>query len=418
MRELVDSVGKRGRAGQDLQNVISVAMLSEGWDARNVTHIMGLRAFTSQLLCEQVIGRGLRRVAHDMEDVTGEDGVTRRLFMPEYVNVFDVPLSIFQDVGDGGEPPPPPKSSIQVESLPERNDLEIRWPNLLRVETVVRPELVIDWTAVEPLTLNPAETIISADIAPALGGATDLSKVHVIDLEQLPEGFRLQRLTLWRQVRACRLPDSGSTRIFGRLEIRPTDFQSIDCRHGGDVDQFPHLGLAKTAILAQPVDDQDAVDRMQQPVFAHTMALIERPLTDLIVSGAGGREDFDDPVRRATTAFVVELGRIADHGDIGLHDGVDACIGLVALGQAHVEGGDIDAAGMILKRIGNLSRQFDHKILMQSRRRGRHREGRAVNEFPAFVVGPLAILAVGKMTRHLRGLRQVRHSLRLNWFHA
>ena len=68
LRELVDNVGKRGQAGQDLQNVMSVAMLSEGWDAKNVTHIMGLRAFTSQLLCEQVIGRGLRRVSYDMDD--------------------------------------------------------------------------------------------------------------------------------------------------------------------------------------------------------------------------------------------------------------------------------------------------------------------------------------------------------------
>ena len=63
LRAIVDSVSKRNAAGQDLQNVISVAMLSEGWDAKNVTHIMGLRAFTSQLLCEQVIGRGLRGVA-------------------------------------------------------------------------------------------------------------------------------------------------------------------------------------------------------------------------------------------------------------------------------------------------------------------------------------------------------------------
>jgi type III restriction enzyme len=68
LRELVDTVGKRGQAGQDLQNVVSVAMLSEGWDAKNVTHIMGLRAFTSQLLCEQVIGRGLRRVAYDKDE--------------------------------------------------------------------------------------------------------------------------------------------------------------------------------------------------------------------------------------------------------------------------------------------------------------------------------------------------------------
>ena len=187
LREIVDNVGKRGTAGQDLQTVISVAMLSEGWDAKNVTHIMGLRAFTSQLLCEQVIGRGLRRVSYE----TDEHG----LFFPEYVNIFGVPLSIFQDVGENGETPPPPKPSTQVESLPERNELEIRWPNVLRIDPIVRPVLTVDWEKVEPLTLDPAQTPISAEIAPALGGATDWNKIHVIDLEKLPEEFRLQRLT-------------------------------------------------------------------------------------------------------------------------------------------------------------------------------------------------------------------------------
>jgi type III restriction enzyme len=81
LRELVDTVGKPGQIGQDLQNVVSVAMLSEGWDAKTVTHIMGLRAFTSQLLCEQVIGRGLRRVAYDIDPETG-------LYAPEFVNVW------------------------------------------------------------------------------------------------------------------------------------------------------------------------------------------------------------------------------------------------------------------------------------------------------------------------------------------
>lgn len=186
LREVVDNVGKRGAAGQDLQNVISVAMLSEGWDAKNVTHIMGLRAFTSQLLCEQVIGRGLRRVGYDMDD--------NGLFKPEYVNVFGVPLSIFQDVGEGGEPPPPPKPSTQIESLPERNSYEIRWPNVLRVDAVVKPVLTVDWDKVGTLSLDPAQTPISAELAPAVGGATDLSKVQTIDLEKLPEEFRLQRL--------------------------------------------------------------------------------------------------------------------------------------------------------------------------------------------------------------------------------
>lgn len=185
LREIVDTVGKTGRAGQDVKNVISVAMLSEGWDAKNVTHIMGLRAFTSQLLCEQVIGRGLRRVSHDKD----ENG----LFKPEFVNVFGVPLSIYQEVG-GGDTPPPPRPSTQVEALPERNALEIRWPNVLRVDVVMRPTLAVDWHKVPALTLDPAATPVVAEIAPALGGAADLGKITRIDLELLPEEFRLQRL--------------------------------------------------------------------------------------------------------------------------------------------------------------------------------------------------------------------------------
>lgn len=186
LRAIVDSVGKRGKPGQRLQNVISVAMLSEGWDAANVTHIMGLRAFTSQLLCEQVIGRGLRRVSYERD----ENG----LFLPEYVNVFGVPLSIFQDVGEGGEPPPPPKPSIQVEVVPGRNQFEIRWPNVLRIDTVLRPTLTMDWEVMEPLTLDPMQTPIHAEVAPALAGQADLSKVSEIDLEKAVEEFRLQNL--------------------------------------------------------------------------------------------------------------------------------------------------------------------------------------------------------------------------------
>ena len=194
LRELVDTVGKRDQAGQDLQNVVSVAMLSEGWDAKNVTHIMGLRAFTSQLLCEQVIGRGLRRVSYDMDD--------QGLYLPEFVNVFGVPLSIALQPGDGGTSPPPPKPSTQIESLSERNVYEIKWPNILRVDQVVRPQLVVEWSKVSVLTIDPSSIALHADIAPALGGAADWSQVKTIDLEKLPEEFRLQRLVFKAAQRA------------------------------------------------------------------------------------------------------------------------------------------------------------------------------------------------------------------------
>ncbi len=200
LRALVDTVGKRNQPGQNLQNVISVAMLSEGWDAANVTHIMGLRAFTSQLLCEQVIGRGLRRVAHDMDE--------HGRFLPEYVNVFGVPLSVFQEVGGEGEPPPPPRASVRVEVEPGRNNFEISWPNVDRVQTVLKPELVMDWDGVERLTLDPAQTPLNAEIAPSLTGAPNLDQVTAIDLEKALEDFRLQNL-IFRASRKLFVANAG-----------------------------------------------------------------------------------------------------------------------------------------------------------------------------------------------------------------
>ncbi len=211
LRAIVDNVGKRGTAGQNLQNVISVAMLSEGWDAKNVTHIMGLRAFSSQLLCEQVIGRGLRRVGYDTQPVECPDGIVRELFAPEYVNIFGVPLSIFQDVGESGTNPQPPKPTTQISTIAERSSFEISWANVLRVESVLKEKLVVDWDKVPSIKLDPSEIHVSADLAPALGGATDLSKAVGIDLELLPEEFRMQKLLFIAARKAFENVEQGYT---------------------------------------------------------------------------------------------------------------------------------------------------------------------------------------------------------------
>ncbi|KIE18274.1 hypothetical protein DS62_12225, partial [Smithella sp. SC_K08D17] len=113
LRLIVDTVGRIGQPGEQIQNVISVGMLSEGWDAKTVTHIMGLRAFSSQLLCEQVVGRGLRRTSYDV----GADG----LFEPEYVNIFGVPFTFLpHEGGSDGPPPPPPPPKTRIEPVKEK----------------------------------------------------------------------------------------------------------------------------------------------------------------------------------------------------------------------------------------------------------------------------------------------------------
>lgn len=187
LRRVIDTVGKVGEPGEDVQNVISVGMLSEGWDARTVTHIMGLRAFSSQLLCEQVVGRGLRRLSYDINPESG-------LLDPEYVNIFGVPFTFLPHEAHDGPPPPPPSPKTKVEPLVERADLEIRWPNVIRFERTFSPLLKLDLPKVKPLTLNAANTAMLAELAPIVEGKPDVTKISEIDLKELEKKFRMQRV--------------------------------------------------------------------------------------------------------------------------------------------------------------------------------------------------------------------------------
>lgn len=180
-------MGKAGQPGEKIQKVISVGMLSEGWDAKTVTHIMGLRAFSSQLLCEQVVGRGLRRTSYELNPETG-------LFEPEYVNIFGVPFTFLPHEGGEGGPPPPPTPKTAVEPDPAKAEFEIRWPNVVRVDHVFQPVLTLDWSKARRLGLNAAQTAQVAELAPILEGKPDVSKIERIELERLAREFRTQRI--------------------------------------------------------------------------------------------------------------------------------------------------------------------------------------------------------------------------------
>ncbi|MBP9020141.1 MAG: DEAD/DEAH box helicase family protein [Syntrophobacterales bacterium] len=187
LRRRVDTVGEVGEPGEKVQNVISVGMLSEGWDAKTVTHIMGLRAFTSQLLCEQVVGRGLRRTSYELNPETG-------LFDPEYVNIFGVPFTFLPHEGGHDGPPPPPMPKTIVDHDPNKAEFEIRWPNVVRIEPVFQPTLTMDWGAVSPLELDAAATAQVAELAPILEGKPDVTKINRIEMERLAREFRTQRI--------------------------------------------------------------------------------------------------------------------------------------------------------------------------------------------------------------------------------
>ena len=187
LRQQVDTVGQVGQPGEWIQNVISVGMLSEGWDAKTVTHIMGLRAFSSQLLCEQVVGRGLRRTSYEVNPETG-------LFEPEYVNIFGIPFTFLPHEGEADNPPPPPKPKTAIEPVPGRDKFEISWPNVIRVEHTLRPELSVDWGKLSSLDLDATTIAKLAELAPVVEGKPDVTKIKSIDLESYAQGKRMQRL--------------------------------------------------------------------------------------------------------------------------------------------------------------------------------------------------------------------------------
>lgn len=191
LRRKVDTVGQPGREGASIQNVISVAMLSEGWDARTVTHIMGLRAFTSQLLCEQVVGRGLRRTNYEAE--TLPDG--RVMFRPEHVNIFGVPFTFLPHESGDGPPPPPAPAGDWVEPMAERaSDFEIRWPNIVKIEPQYRTHLSLDLAALPILELRASECITKAELAFVVDGKANLSRLSQIELQEIAHRFRFQTM--------------------------------------------------------------------------------------------------------------------------------------------------------------------------------------------------------------------------------
>ena len=165
LRKMVSTVGKPGEAGEHIRCVVSVNMLSEGWDANNVTHILGLRAFQSQLLCEQVVGRGLRRMDYTPDPQTG-------LLTAEYVDIFGVPFSLipFKGREPGGGAPPEDRPKHEVMALPERKAFEVRFPIVEGYVVSLKRNLVTcDVRHVERTGLDAWSTPTDAFVRPQVG---------------------------------------------------------------------------------------------------------------------------------------------------------------------------------------------------------------------------------------------------------
>ncbi len=213
LREVMNTVGKPGKLGSDIRCVVSVSMLTEGWDANTVTHVLGIRAFGTQLLCEQVIGRALRRQSYELN----EDGPDKGLFNVEYADVFGIPFDFTAKPVIA--PPQPPRETVQVKAMrPERDALEIRFPRVegYRVE-LPEERLSADFNDESTLELNP--DLVGPSItrnSGIIGEGVDMSLKHLGDIRPSSLVFYLtQRLlyTKWRDP-----GEEPKLHLFGQLK--------------------------------------------------------------------------------------------------------------------------------------------------------------------------------------------------------
>ncbi len=209
LREVMNTVGKPDQLGGSIRCVVSVSMLTEGWDANTVTHVLGIRAFGTQLLCEQVIGRALRRQSYELN----EEG----LFNVEYADIFGIPFDF--TAKPVVAPPQPPRETIQVKAMrPERDKLEIRFPRVegYRVE-LPEERLSADFNNDSILELTP--DLVGPSItrnSGIIGESADMNLEHLADMRQSSLLFAVTKRLLYTKWR-----DPGEDprlHLFGQLK--------------------------------------------------------------------------------------------------------------------------------------------------------------------------------------------------------
>jgi type III restriction enzyme len=193
LREVMNTVGKVGKLGEHVKCVVSVSMLTEGWDANTVTHVLGVRAFGTQLLCEQVVGRALRRMSYAADD--------NGFFSPEYAEVYGVPFSFIPCSGSSSEPKPGPLPT-RVRALESRIASEITFPRLLGYRYDITGErLSAKYTAASLFALSTADIPTRTENAPIVG-ATSIHTLDDLKRKRPNEvAFLLAKLTLEKYFR-------------------------------------------------------------------------------------------------------------------------------------------------------------------------------------------------------------------------
>ncbi len=309
LREVMNTVGKAGKLGEHVKCVVSVSMLTEGWDANTVTHVLGVRAFGTQLLCEQVVGRALRRMSY----AANEKGH----FDPEYAEVYGVPFSFIPCSGATTDPKPGPLPT-RVRALESRIACEITFPRLLGYRYDMAGErLTATFTDESRLTLSTADIPTKTENAPIVGE----SSIHTLDdlKRRRPNevAFLLAKLTLEKYFR----DDDGNDKpwLFPQL-LGIAKRWLAECVTLKD-NTFPQLLLLIEFA-------HDAADRIYRAIVASTdgTAALKPILRPYDTVGSTRYVDFDTtrPVYRHPRRQVPHLPRRGRHRFVGAEDGRSA----------------------------------------------------------------------------------------------
>jgi type III restriction enzyme len=240
LREVMNTVGKPGKLGEAVRCVVSVSMLTEGWDANTVTHVLGVRAFGTQLLCEQVIGRALRRQSYDLN----EDNK----FNVEYADVLGIPFDF--NATPVISKPQKPRETIQVKAVrPERDALEIRFPRVegYRVE-LPEEHLKAEFTDDSTLELSP--NLVGPTVtrnSGIIGEAVDLELEHLEDMRLSTVVFNVTKRLLYTKYRDP--GDDPKLHLFGKLKRITNQWMNecLVCKGGTFPAQLMYQELADMA---------------------------------------------------------------------------------------------------------------------------------------------------------------------------
>ena len=268
--------------GRDVRCIVSVGMLTEGWDCNTVTHILGLRPFMSQLLCEQVVGRGLRRANYEV----GEDGKLTE----EVAKVFGVPFQVIPFKANPAGPTPPPIRRHHVRALPERTELEIRFPRVEGYTQAIRSRVTVDWSTISSITLEPGRIppeVEMKGLHPTNTGRLSLSgpgRADSVRLDEFRKARRLQELVfdvaseltkLFRVQRGCEIPAHALfpqlAGIVGRYVEQKVNVQAPADRK--DLFLAPYYGWLVEALLQNLRGDLGEGEAAELPLLETSRGL-------------------------------------------------------------------------------------------------------------------------------------------------